>query len=252
MFSSISSFSQNWEIISFKADPTDLRAKTSGRIDDNEKPCALLKISIDSNNVEFSGEMIKGDVKKEGGYWLVYVPEGTRYLTVIVNNSPTKLDFRKKNIDPQGLLTYIMNLGPNRKPANFKALAMSIVPGVGLMQKGRAVEGVSYLIGDVALIGGGIGLNIYGNNQKKIMNDRNTTLDAYKKAKNNYDSAKTGSYICYGTAAGVYVLNLVRSYVARPKPGAALQWGLTTETVPNMLIPGLNNQTFNISLCYTF
>lgn len=249
----ILSFGQDWEVISFKDDPADLAARIYQRVDLNENPCALIKISMDSKDVKFFGDVI-GDIKKEGGYWLVYVPEGTRYLTIIENNSPIELDFRDKDIDPKQKVTYILTLKkkePYRKSANLKALAMSIVPGVGLMQKGRSAEGVCYLISDVALIGGGIGLNIYGNQQKKKMNDINSTIEQYRSAKNNYDSAKTASYICYGAAAGVYVLNLVRSYVASPKPNAPLQWSIAAEPVASPMGSG-TNFAFNVSLCYTF
>lgn len=248
------SFAQDWKVVNFQDDPSDLHARTQQRIDYNKNPCALIKIIIDSNDVKFSGDIV-GDVKKENGYWYVYVPEGTRWLTIIENGLPIELDFRESEIDPKQKVTYILELRkaePNRKKANLTALAYSIVPGIGLMQKGHTIEGVAYLVGDIALIGSGIGLNIYRNNQKRIMNDRNTTLDQYKKAKNNYDAAKTASYICYGAAASVYVLNLVRSYVARPNPGAPLQWAFSADVTPDMGIPGINNLTFNVSLCYTF
>lgn len=254
MLFSILSFGQNWEVINFKDDPSDLSARTQQRIDKNENPCALIKINIDSKDIEFFGDFI-GDVKKEGGYWFVYVPEGTRYLTIVENNVPIELDFIEYDIDPKQKVTYILALRkkePNRKSANLKALAMSIFPGVGLMQKGRTGEGVGYLISDVALIGGGIGLNLYASNQKKIMNSANTTYDQYKKAKDNFNAAKTSSYICYGTAGVIYVLNLIRSYVARPKPNAAIQWAFSTDTKNNIGLPMSNQPSFNVSLCYSF
>lgn len=141
----------------------------------------------------------------------------------------------------------------NRKQVNGTALAYSIIPGLGLIQKGHTAEGVTYLVGDVALLGAGIGFSSHASGQKKIMNDRNTGIDEYNKAKSSYDSSRTASYICFGTAAGLYVINLIRSYVATPKPGARLQWSISPEIGyeysgfqrnPSMAV--------NFSLCYTF
>ena len=64
------------------------------------------------------------------------------------------------------------SLKKQKKTANTKALGLSIIPGVGLMQKGRTGEGVAYLLGDIALVGGGVGMLAYANKQQDIMNDR--------------------------------------------------------------------------------
>lgn len=106
----------------------------------------------------------------------------------------------------------------NKKQVNGTALAYSIIPGLGLIQKGHTAEGATYMVGDIALLGAGIGFNSHASSQKKIMNDRNTGIDEYNKAKSSYDSSRTASYICFGTAAGLYVINLIRSYVAPQSP----------------------------------
>lgn len=137
-----------------------------------------------------------------------------------------------------------------RRRANAKALGLSIIPGVGLMQKGRTGEGVAYLIGDVALVGGGIGMLAYADKQLSIMNDRSTNYDQFIKAKSNYDTAKTASYFCFGTAAALYVVNLVRSYVAEPKPGARIQWAVVPSMNPTS--PYGPNMSVNLALAYKF
>lgn len=139
----------------------------------------------------------------------------------------------------------------NKNQVNGTALAYSIVPGIGLIQKGHKTEGAIYLAGDIVLLGAGIGLNSYASNQKKIMDDHNTSINEYNKAKNNYDSTKTISNICFGVAAGLYVVNLIRSYVAKPKSGAKLQWTITSEMFP-MNNNRVSNLLINTSLCYTF
>lgn len=138
----------------------------------------------------------------------------------------------------------------NKRNANAKALGLSIIPGVGLMQKGRTGEGVAYLLGDIALVGGGIGMLAYANKQQDIMNDRNTTFDQYNTAKNNYNTAKIVSYCCFGAAVGLYMVNLARSYVAEPKPGARIQWAVVPSMNPTS--PYGPNMSVNLALAYKF
>lgn len=137
-----------------------------------------------------------------------------------------------------------------KRKANVKALGLSVIPGVGLMQKGRTGEGVAYLLGDIALIGGGVGMLAYANKQQDIMNDRNTNHDQFITAKRHYDSAKTVSYCCFGAAAALYVVNLVRSYAAEPKPGARIQWSVVPTMNPTS--PYGPNMSLNLALTYKF
>lgn len=137
-----------------------------------------------------------------------------------------------------------------KKRTNGKALAYSLIPGVGLMMKGHKAEGVTYMIGDVALIGGGIAFMSQANKQKDIMNAYSTGIDQYKQAEKKYNNSKTAAYCCFGTAAALYVVNLVRAYVAEPKPGARLQWSVAPTLASSMY--GEPNMSVNLSLCYKF
>ncbi len=240
-------------------DALDLTGAVKSKQDLNGNPCALLKIALpkEASSVIFEGSTI--DTENDGSEIHVYMTSGTKYLTIkSAGFEPLKIYFPDFGISfLEGKQTYkvevekLKTLSQVKRSANGTALAYSIIPGLGLIQKGRSGEGIAYLISDVALIGGGIGLNVYGNQQKKKMNDINSTIDQYRTAKKNYDSAKTGSYICYGAAIGVYVLNLVRSYVASPKPNAPLKWSIAAEPTPSA-IGSNNNLSFNVSLCYTF
>lgn len=244
---------------SLNHDPLDLTGAVNSKADLSGNACALLKIVLpkEAANVIFEGNTI--DIQNDGVEVYVYLTQGSKYLTIkSAGFEPLQIYFPEYGISAlEGKQTYrieitkMKTLSQVKKSANATALAYSIIPGLGLIQKGRSGEGIAYLISDVALIGGGIGLSVYGNQQKKKMNDINSTIDQYRTAKKNYDSAKTGSYICYGAAIGVYVLNLVRSYVASPKPNAPLKWSIAAEPIPSAL--GCHNSlSFNVSLCYTF
>ena len=57
----------------------DLTARTSKRLDNNGNPCALLKVSVLADNVEFQGNVI-GEVVRHGGTYWVYVTNGTKEI----------------------------------------------------------------------------------------------------------------------------------------------------------------------------
>lgn len=136
------------------------------------------------------------------------------------------------------------------RKTNGKALAYSLIPGVGLMMKGHKVEGTVYMVGDIALIGGGFAFMANANKQKDIMNSHSTGIDQYKSAEKKYNSSKTAAYCCFGTAAGLYIVNLVRSYVAKPKPDARLEWAFVPSVAPSMY--GEPNMSVNLALSYKF
>ena len=137
-----------------------------------------------------------------------------------------------------------------KKTINGKALAYSLIPGVGLMMKGHKVEGTVYMVGDIALIGGGFAFMANANKQKDIKNSHSTGIDQYKSAEKKYNSSKTAAYCCFGAAAGLYIVNLVRGYVAEPKPGARLQWAVVPSVASTMY--GEPNMSVNLALSYKF
>lgn len=172
-----------------------------------------------------------------------------QYVGALSQRNQVSLDKRRQE---KAKIIEDLTKGPltKKRKANAKALGLSIIPGVGLMQKGRTGEGVAYLIGDVALVGGGIGMLAYADKQLSIMNDRSTNYDQFIKAKSNYDTAKTASYFCFGTAAALYVVNLVRSYVAEPKPGARIQWAVVPAMNPTSIYGP--NMSVNLAFAYKF
>ena len=71
--------------IDFKEDKEDLIARTHERLDLNEVPCAVIRVSAANiNSYTFEGNII-GDVVYESGEALVYMTEGSRYITIKSN-----------------------------------------------------------------------------------------------------------------------------------------------------------------------
>ena len=81
----------------FKKLERDLIARTHPRLDLNEEPCAVIRVS--AANIEdytFEGNII-GDVKYESGEALIYITEGSRSITVKSNKfGMMKVDFPEK------------------------------------------------------------------------------------------------------------------------------------------------------------
>ena len=190
----------------------------------------------------------------------VYAIHNTRTLQMVSSLLIARLGINIDNMQEQAKKAEekqneeIENRKDNYKTAvrrtNGKALAYSLIPGVGLIMKGHKTEGAVYLVGDIALIGGGFAFMANANKQKDIMNNHSTGIDQYKSAEKKYNSSKTAAYCCFGTAAGLYILNLVRSYVAEPKPGARLQWAVVPSVASSM--HGEPNMSVNLALSYKF
>lgn len=101
---------------------------------------------------------------------------------------------------------------------NSIALVKSIfIPGLGQMGKRHYAEGVFTLLGEAALVGGGVGSYFIAKKQLNVMKDMNTSYDDFMKAKKNYQTCRITSYVCYGAAAALYVFNLYRAYAVQPR-----------------------------------
>lgn len=238
-------------------DPMDLTGAVKSKIDLSGNACALLKIVLpkEATNVIFEGNTI--DIQNDGVEVYVYLTQGSKYLTVKSGGfDPLEIYFPDFGISSlEGKQTYrieivkMKTLSQVKRSANGTALAYSLIPGLGLIQKGRTGEGIGYLISDVALLGAGIGFSSSASSQRKIMNDVNTGIEKYNTAKSKYDSSKNASYICFGAAGAVYIVNLIRSYVATPKPNARINWNITP------VMAGINNvatPSVGISLAMTY
>lgn len=78
---SISVCSQELHVKSFGIAESDLSAQIQSRKDLNDKNCALVKVGIGLQGVQFEGNVVGNVVNKVGEYW-VYMPQGSRMLKV--------------------------------------------------------------------------------------------------------------------------------------------------------------------------
>lgn len=133
-----------------------------------------------------------------------------------------------------------------RQYNNSTALLKSVfVPGLGQMGKRHVTEGVITLLGEVALLGGGIGSYMMARNQINIMKNANTSYADYVSARATYNTCKTVNIVCYSAAAAVYAFNLYRAYSLRPRYGDSFAFNPT-------LMPTDNSLALGLSLTYKF
>ena len=94
LFVAISSaLAQELTVKSFKLAGSDLTAQTQPRKDLNDRNCALIKVGIGLQGVQFEGGIMGNVENKTGEYW-VYMPQGNRQLKVKhANYAPVMVTF---------------------------------------------------------------------------------------------------------------------------------------------------------------
>ena len=100
LFAAISStFAQKFTVESFKLASSDLTAQTQPRKDLNNRNCALIKVSLGLQGVQFEGSIMGNVENKTGEYW-VYMPQGNRMFKVKhANYAPVMVTFADYGVE---------------------------------------------------------------------------------------------------------------------------------------------------------
>ena len=100
LFAAISStFAQELTVKSFKLATSDLTAQTQPRKDLNNHNCALIKVGLGLQGVQFEGSIVGNVENKTGEYW-VYMPQGNRMLKVKhANYAPVMVNFADYGVE---------------------------------------------------------------------------------------------------------------------------------------------------------
>jgi hypothetical protein len=130
---------------------------------------------------------------------------------------------------------------------NSVALVKSIfIPGFGQIGKHRYVEGALTMIGEIVLVGAGTGCYFLAQDQLDIMKADKKTVWEFTDARDKYENYRKASYVIWGSAAGLYVFNLIRAYTAQPKLKSSI-------TLHPVITPTDKNATaVGIGLSYKF
>ena len=100
LFAAISSaLAQELTVKSFKLASSDLTAQTQPRKDLNNRNCALIKVGLGLQGVQFEGSIVGNVENKTGEYW-VYMPQGNRMLKVKhPNYAPVMVTFADYGVE---------------------------------------------------------------------------------------------------------------------------------------------------------
>ena len=112
LFVAVSSvFGQKLTVESFKLASSDLTAQTQPRKDLNDRNCALIKVGLGLQGVQFEGGIMGNVDNKTGEYW-VYMPQGNRMLKVKhANYAPVMVTFADYGVEKvESNRTYVLVL----------------------------------------------------------------------------------------------------------------------------------------------
>ena len=133
-------FSQNLEVTFFELLPYDMTARsTSGKMDQNGKRCALVRVTTTDKSVSFEGGSlgIVATDPKPGEIW-VWLPAHSRRITIAHPESePLYYDF--DNIELEEGCTYRLKLKTPRQQENPIVLAQKCALSVESDQNGDEV-----------------------------------------------------------------------------------------------------------------
>jgi hypothetical protein len=81
------SFSQNFKVISFEEDMSDLSAVSYARTDVNDDKCAIIKVYTNLDNLYFETRLgIEGDIVNKTGEFWIYVSPKEKQLKMLEQN----------------------------------------------------------------------------------------------------------------------------------------------------------------------
>ena len=117
--------------------PTDLSASKYARFDNNGEACALVRVEVIADNVEFFGNVIQPVEHKTGDYW-VYMVGGTKMLQIKSPSFlPLMINFADYGIDAlMPKMTYVITL--------------SLPAAAAAQPQQSATSGLNYLIMNIS------------------------------------------------------------------------------------------------------
>ena len=124
-------------------------------------------------------------------------------------------------------------------------LKSAVIPGLGQMGKGYYGEGIATLLGEVVLVGGGIGCYYLSQQQLQKMNSSGVSYTDYIAARDRYNTFRTTSYITWGTAGVLYAYNLIRAATMQPKRIQTVAIEPSVIATPYTISPSVS-LTFNL------
>lgn len=101
---------QELSVKSFEVKTNDLSARTQSRQDNNGNDCALVKVQLAASGAKFEGNIV-GDVKYDTSEYWVYMPQGSKRMTVKLEGYlPLEVSFNNYQTSKLEKATYFLVL----------------------------------------------------------------------------------------------------------------------------------------------
>ena len=158
------SIAQELSVKTFEVRTNDLSARTQSRQDNNGNDCALVKVQLAASGAKFEGNVV-GDVKYDTSEYWVYMPQGSKRLTIKVEGYlPLNVSFEDQGVKGlEAKTTYVMTV-------------------TGIMVNGQMQEAPRTKTGWIILDSSPQGASVYINGNFV----GNTPLNNYKQAYGTY------------------------------------------------------------------
>ena len=158
------SYAQELRVKNFEVRTNDLSARTQSRQDNNGNDCALVKVQLAASGAKFEGNVV-GDVKYDTSEYWVYMPQGSKRLTIKVEGYlPLNVSFEDQGVKGlEAKTTYVMTI-------------------TGIMVNGQMQEAPRTKTGWIILDSSPQGASVYINGNFV----GNTPLNNYKQAYGTY------------------------------------------------------------------
>ena len=107
------------------------------------------------------------------------------------------------------------------KSRNATALvASTFIPGTGQMLKGHVGTGAAFLVGELAIFGGGTVCHFLGEEQLKIMKSTKDYAE-FQNAQNMKNTMDIAKWTCFGVGAAVHIGNMIHAWFVSDKKAPA-------------------------------
>lgn len=129
-------------------------------------------------------------------------------------------------------------VGLTSSATNWISFAKSaIIPGLGQIGKDHVAEGILTFVGEAALIGSGYLCYSTAQKQLNIMRTDGISISEFTNASQKYNSMQLTSYIAWGAAGALYIVNLIRSITAQPHTPYDLTFSPSVISSPFQTMP---------------
>ena len=137
LFTAISStLAQELTVESFKLASSDLSAQTQPRKDLDNRNCALIKVGLGLQGVQFEGNIIGNVENKTGEYW-VYMPQGNSMIKVKhADYAPLMVSFADYGINRlESNRTYVLSLlgSSQQQVQQYQTLTIKYTPSSAIV-----------------------------------------------------------------------------------------------------------------------